>query len=90
MVEQSAQGILELQEGQRKYYNSAWLETTGYSSEDHEPIPFLSLVHPDDVERIEEAYHRLALGSLLEPVPDFRIFTKSGEVKWLSISSANI
>ncbi len=64
ILELPAEAILVLQEGQRKYYNLAWLDTAGYSSEEYDSIPFLSPLHPDHVEWIDEAYHQFASGSL--------------------------
>jgi PAS domain S-box-containing protein len=84
VVEGAMEGILVLQGGQRKYYNPRWLEMIGYSAKEYESLPFLSLVHPGDLEMVGGVYQKLAEEYVFGPLPDSRIITKSGEVKWLS------
>ncbi len=90
VVEQAAEGILVMQGGRRKYYNPAWLEMTGYSAEEYDSIPFLSLIYADDLEAVEAAYQNLLMGQDFEAVPDFRMTAKSGDIKWLSVRGARI
>ncbi len=90
VVEQATVGILVMQGGQRTYYNPAWLDMTGYSAEEYNSIPFLSLVYADDLETIEAAYQNLVMGQEFEALPNFRITDKSGDIKWLSAHSARI
>jgi PAS domain S-box-containing protein len=90
VVEQSTEGILIVQGDQRVYYNPAWLEMTGYSAAEYAPISFLSLVHTDDLESVNTAYQNLYAGQDIGPIADFRIITKSGEIKWLMIRGTRI
>ena len=78
------------QDGRRVYYNPAWLEMTGYSVEEYEARPFLSLIHADDLETVENAYQKLVGGQEFEAIPDFRMITKSGDIKWLSVRGTTI
>jgi len=90
VVEQATAGILVMQGDRRKYYNPVWLKITGYSTEEYEATPFLSLVYADDLETVEAAYQKLAMGQDFGVIPDFRITTKSGDIKWLSVRGARI
>jgi PAS domain S-box-containing protein len=63
---------------------------TGYSAEEYDSMSFLSLVFPDDLETVENAYQELVTGYEFEALPDFRIKTKSGDIKWLSVRGARI
>lgn len=89
VVEQGTQGILVYQDGHRKYYNPTWLEMTGYSSEEYEAQPFLSIVYLDDLDGVKASYQKL-FGQEYANIPDFRITTKSGDLKWLSVNAVII
>ena len=90
VVEEAVEGILVIQDGRRKYYNPAWLEMTGYSAEEYDPMPFPSLMHADDLASVEKNYQNMMTGQHFEPTLDFRITTKSGDIKWLSIRNSKI
>lgn len=90
VVEEATQGIMVMQEGRRIFYNPAWLEMTGYSVEEYDSMSFQSLVFADDLETVENAYQGLVTGYEFKAVPDFRITTKSGDIKWLSVRGARI
>ncbi|KPK53908.1 MAG: hypothetical protein AMS22_06680 [Thiotrichales bacterium SG8_50] len=90
VVEQVTKGILVMQDGQRKYYNPVWLGMTGYSAEEYDSLPFLSLVHADDLETVKSEYEKLLKDQVFDSFPDFRIITKSGDTKWLAIRGSTI
>jgi PAS domain S-box-containing protein len=90
VVEEAREGILIMQDGQRKYYNPRWLEMTGYSAEEYETVPFLSQVHSDDLETVEKEYLNLQTGQISGVLPDYRIITKSGEIIWMSTRGSRI
>jgi PAS domain S-box-containing protein len=90
VVEGASEGILIVQDGGRVYYNPTWLEMIGYTAEEYEPLPFLSLVHPDDLETLEDSYRDLLEGQEFGALPDFRIVTKSGDTRWLALHGSRI
>ena len=90
VVEEAVEGILVIQDGRRKYYNPAWLEMTGYSAEEYDPMPFPSLMHADDLASVEKNYQNMMTGQHFDTTLDFRITTKSGDIKWLCIRNSKI
>jgi hypothetical protein len=53
-------------------------------------MPFLSMVHTEDRETVETAYRSLLRGQDFGPLLDLRIVTKSGDIRWLSITGTRI
>ncbi len=90
VVEQATEGIMVVQDYERKYYNAAFREMTGYSEEDYESNPFMTIIHPEDIGAIEEVYQALVSQQAEDAYSEFRIYTKSGDIKWLSIHGTSI
>jgi len=57
----------------------------GYDPEDFHSgrIPFASIVHPDDLERVAAEVTRYSQEGCGEFVQEYRIITKTGDVRWL-------
>ena len=70
----SADGLEE-----RGWVNDAFTQVTGYTPEEFETIGRSGLVHPDDLEKIQDFID----GPLGVSEHSFRIFRKDGEVRWL-------
>ncbi len=69
------------------YVSPAAEKLFGYTKEDFEASSIFSIVHPDDVEPLKESIQmhiadREPTGSI-----SFRVRTKSGDVKWVGVSS---
>ena len=90
VVEQAAEGIMVVQDYQRTYYNPAFLDIIGYSAEAYNAMPMLALVHPDDLDRVEQAYQQLLTGQTFDTPFEFKIISKSGDTKWLAIRGTTI
>lgn len=60
----------------------SWERITGYTTEDFEHT--ISLYHPDDLTRFQKDMAQLLAGRPTES--EYRIITKSGELRWLQIS----
>ena len=75
-------GILT-SEGRFAATNPAWFRTLGYTAEEVESRPFYDFVHPDDMARTEQAFHKVQQG---KPVLQFenRYRHKNGSWRWLS------
>lgn len=65
-----------------KQLNDAWSETLEYSIEEIKSKPLWNFIHPDDINRTQEAF----INVMDEPVLNFenRYITKSGKIVWLS------
>ncbi|WP_100259198.1 PAS domain-containing sensor histidine kinase [Qipengyuania seohaensis] len=63
--------------------NPAWEATLGYASSEIENRRFFDFIHPEDVQRTQDAFEAIQQG---EPILNFRnrYRHKSGEYRWLS------
>ncbi len=92
--EQSLLGIVILQGNRIIYANDAWTKITEYSMDEMlnwEPRAFLSRVHPEDrTHMIEQAQKKQTVEADYEEIYEWRLITKSGQVKWISMHSRPI
>lgn len=82
---------IAIQDGARtvpRLMSSAAPEIVGYGPHDFEDDPnlWLSIIHPEDVDRMKSAYDRLADGVALSE--DYRIYSSDGQMKWIRELSA--
>ena len=89
LAEESIVGIYLLQENVYRYANERLAELTGYS------IPELvdimgpkDIIHPDDLPMMEENIRRRISGEIQSLQSEFRIITKSGEVRNIEVYSS--
>ena len=71
------------------YFSKAWTDLTGCRLEEMLKYGWLSLLHPDDQSRYENAY----LSAFQQRIPftcEFRVLTKDGNYRWLLASSPPI
>ena len=63
--------------------NPAWTTILGWTAEEIESRPFFDFVHPDDIERTEQAFVEIQEG---KPILQFvnRYRRKDGDYRWLS------
>lgn len=90
VVEKATEGIMVVQDYERKYYNSAFREMTGYSEEEYRAKPFMEIIHPEDIGAINDIYQTLMSNRAADIISEFRIYAKSGDIKWLSIHGSSI
>jgi PAS domain S-box-containing protein len=67
--------------------NERWLHTLGYEPQSLVGQPMLSLVHPDEVERISAQSSKVRETGFIQDF-EFRIISKSGETKWISAAAS--
>lgn len=71
-------------------FNKGWGQTLGYTLDEvrsQQSIEFwVSLVHPEDLQNLAEAYKRHLKGETTSFQAEFRLRAKSGEWKWISAS----
>lgn len=88
MFETSQEGILVAQDYKMVYFNPVFVELSGYSASELENKPFAAMIHPDDLERVVNNYRKRLIGELVEQRYEFRMVTKSGEIRWISLTGA--
>lgn len=82
LVESASEAICIAQDGFLRFVNSRMCEISGFTREELTAVPLAELVYPDDRGLvITHHLERLAGGEVPE-LYDFRIVTRSGEVRW--------
>lgn len=92
--EQSLLGIVILQHNRVVYLNKSWEEITEFTQEEilqWEPNEFINQVHPDDREHMLIQARKKQMGEIDQDISyDWRLLTKSGHEKWISMYSTSI
>ncbi len=84
----SATGMLIVDlDGRFVEANQAYCDITGYTQAELEPLTFLDITHPEDVERCARPFHRMLQGEIPSYVVEKRYIRKDGSVVWARISS---
>lgn len=90
LAEHSLQGIALLKGNPPVfvYVNPRWVEIFGYEADEAlsmGPEKMWNLVHPDDREMVRQRNRDRITGKPAQPMYDFRIIRKSGEVRWVEV-----
>jgi len=89
LAEKSVVGIYLIQNGQFQYINSKFAEIFEYQMEEFpSPAWVRDAVFPDDMHLVEEALRRRTSGELASLLYEFRIQTKSRNVKYVEVYSS--
>jgi PAS domain S-box-containing protein len=75
-------------DGYFKQLNPAWEKALGWSLDELMAVPYLDLVHPDDVQATLREAQRLRLGGTTSDFEN-RYRTKDGSYRWLSWGAAS-
>lgn len=75
-------GIYMRQEGAIVYANPFMSRYLGYTADELKKMSMMEIVHPDYRQKMRECSKRMLRGDLNTPY-EYRIITRSGEVKWL-------
>jgi PAS domain S-box-containing protein len=89
LVNKSPIGLYIVQDGKFCYTNSTFQNTTGYTEDELVGRDTLSLVVPEDRERVRENAIKMLKGELALPY-QFRVTHKNGSIKWITESVASI
>lgn len=92
ITEQSLVGVQIVKDNRLVFINDAWSEITGYSRFDVRTWTereFINIVHPHDQHSFAELL-RDTSDSTPHKVYDYRFFSKSGAVKWMSLHSRSV
>jgi len=74
-------------EGRFVEANQAYTEITGYTQAELEPLTFLDITHPEDVERCARPFQQMVRGEIPNYLIEKRYMRKDGGVVWTRISS---
>lgn len=90
LINNASIGIVVIQDNKLVMINPHLYEMFGYNGEEAEMLELLSIFHPEDreiiVERMKERLTGIPPG---DPI-DARIFTKSGDMRWIRTRSVKI
>lgn len=82
LAERSFAGVYVVQNGTFKFLNSNMTNYLGYTPDELLERESLSIVHPDDRDKVRDHNKKILLG--MSDIPnEFRIIRKSGEIRWL-------
>ncbi|NPU85160.1 MAG: PAS domain S-box protein [Syntrophaceae bacterium] len=79
----SRAGIYVVQEGKFRFVNLHAADYWGYPREDLLGMESMSLVHPEDRERVRQAAIQMLRGNRTSSY-EFRTITKSGDIRWIT------
>ena len=90
VVENANESIVIVQDGRAIFFNPKTLELTGYTAEEYKSISISDIVHPDDLAMTMARHENRMMGKIEDESYQYRIITKSGEIKWLKINPTKI
>ncbi len=93
LAEQSLLGMVIIKDFKIVYANKAWQKISGYSFDemaDWNEEEYLKLVHPEDRKKISENTRKKLNGISQESTYDWRLISRNGSTKWISMYSRNI
>ncbi|RLC93830.1 MAG: hypothetical protein DRI39_04605 [Chloroflexi bacterium] len=89
LVEQASDGMFIIQDGLCKYANAALAETTGYTIEDLQGMPFLTLVAPEQRQLAAQGYKKRITGQEKGPSTyEVQMRRKDGTRKRVEVHAA--
>ena len=90
LAEINAAAIVIFQGYKLRYINPATETLTGYTKEELLKINYWDIVHPEFRELVKERWFARLRGEKVDQIVEFKITTKSGEMRWLSVSDGII
>jgi len=88
LSETSLQGIVVAQQNRLVYFNSRFVELTGYTAEELKQVDFLSLIH-DDYKQIVMDNHRNRIeGREAKDGYIIKIIRKNTDIRWIELTGA--
>jgi len=90
LFENANDAIFIAQDEAIKFPNPKTEEMTGYTAEELENLPFISLLHPEDKEKILTRHKRRVAGEQLPSTYTYRAITKAGKELWQQLNTVPI
>ena len=83
VVDNSAEGIVVVQDQMLQFVNPALVSMSGYSEKELLTRPFIEFIHPDHREWVMGIHIKRLEGEEVPPFYEFELLDKKGNVKWL-------
>ncbi|MEE4358499.1 MAG: PAS domain S-box protein [Desulfococcaceae bacterium] len=90
LFDNAGEAIFVTQNGTIKFPNPMTLKISGYSKEELTKISFLSLVHPEDRDTVQQRHRKRVSGENVPNTYSFRIINKAGEMLWVQLNVVRI
>lgn len=90
LAESTAAGIVIMMDERFVYVNRAGEEMSGYKRDELIGSPIWMVVHPEDAKWLKKMYALKVRGEPTPPRYEFRIITKSGDVRWVDYASGTL
>ncbi|MFO8133412.1 MAG: PAS domain S-box protein, partial [Thermoplasmatota archaeon] len=92
LVEHTLDAIYVITPSGFEYVNPAFERITGYAAGEvcTEDFDFWSIIHPDDRELIEQRERARERGEELEPVYQFRVISKDGDIRHVEANTVTL
>ena len=90
LFKSAGEGIGIIQDGIFKLVNPKLVQLLGYSEEEILSTPVTMFIHPDDIDLVMERNKRRLKGEIFDNVYQFKAITKSGDTRWVEISTVLI
>ena len=85
LVENAQEGVVVTQDGVTQYINEGMTDILGFSAEELKQIHPLEMAHPDDKLKALDQLVQCVSGRKEDGVSSFRVITKGGQIKWLTL-----
>ena len=87
VAEESPHAIYVFQDGKLVYFNRAFIDLSGYTTDELGKIEYLSLIHPDFRDDLVRQTQIALSGSasVLSREPEVQILRKNGEIRWVRV-----
>ena len=90
LVENANEAILVAQDGMLKFANSRTFSMLGYSEDEVLSTPFAEFIHSEDRDMVLNRHLKRIRGDHVPDIYDFRLITKTGEIKWIELNGIKI
>lgn len=90
LFENAQEGIVVIQDKQLMFFNPMMLKMTGYTCEEMYGMNYKQMIHPSDVEVIENIYKKVTELQKVDEKLQFRLLGKYGSICWVEFSSVFI
>jgi two-component system, chemotaxis family, sensor kinase Cph1 len=82
LFENANEAIMVVQDGKPVFFNQMAVRLLGYSDEELASMPFVDFIHPDDRDKVYNAYIKRIEGKEIPPRYSYRIVHKDGSMRW--------
>jgi PAS domain S-box-containing protein len=90
LVENANEAILVTQGGMLQFANSRTATLLDCTVEKAMSTPFADFIHTDDRKMVADRHKKRIKGDFVPEVYDFRIVSKTGEIKWIELNGIKI